>query len=421
MIGGIEETSASFEARSAPRSYPTDLHRPRAVRWRPRGRRRSVGRGEHRPAIEPRKLKPGCRRCFERGRQHEQAHHRERPLDPAWSKNLACADAPCAGTGRSRDRPFGRRRRSASGRRGAVADDARSREVRLCHSSWEADEQSDPDRSGAGGAKGGGQGECEPAKHAPDSEPGKRVPRAGAHTANALPSHTRGGSRMPELGPYGSVRGALSNERPYRDLRNVVANYPFESSRGFPGSEPNSGPGDQSRLSCSAGHKQLGGWVLPGSSASVLHGRWPSCGVAEKARIGRDLFRSEDDPPAAKPATPLLSLRWTFRAKRACVVITDAEPDRLAPLTPPAPMGLRGVCVVAARCCASLRARCCADAVERSFACPSANLRAPSRRGLHPRSVRRQPAAVSPRGERIRSRRGCWHCCADRAAPPSPP
>ena len=39
--------------------------------------------------------------------------------------------------------------------------------------------------------------------------------------------------------------------------------------------------------------------------------------------MGRDLFRSEDDPPAAKPATPLLSLRWTFRAKRACVVITE--------------------------------------------------------------------------------------------------
>src|SRR5262245_53874443 len=95
------------------------------------------------------------------------------------------------------------------------------------------------------------------------------------------------------------------------------------------------------------------GWVLPGSSASVLHGRWPSCGVAEKARIGRDLFRSEDDPPAAKPTTPLLSLRWTFSAKRACVVITDAEPARLAPLTPLAPIGLRGVWVVAARCCAS--------------------------------------------------------------------
>ncbi len=56
------------------------------------------------------------------------------------------------------------------------------------------------------------------------------------------------------------------------------------------------------------------------------------------------------------------------------MVITDAEPDRLAPLTPPAPIGLRGVWVVAARCCASPAARCCADAVERSFACPSSEL-----------------------------------------------
>src|ERR671922_1314903 len=117
--------------------------------------------------------------------------------------------------------------------------------------------------------------------------------------------------------------------------------------------------------------------------------------------MGGDLFRSDDDPPAAKPATPLLSLCWTFRAKRACVVITDPEPDRLAPLTPPAPMGLRGVWVVAARGCASPPARCCADALERSFACPSANLRAPSRRGLHPRSVRSRPTAVSPRGKQI--------------------
>ena len=99
-------------------------------------------------------------------------------------------------------------------------------------------------------------------KHAPDSEPGKRVTGAGAHTAsvtkNALPSHTQGGSRMPELGPYGSVRGALSNERPYRDLRNVVADYPFESSRRFPGSQPNSGHGDYSRLSCGLGDTELG-------------------------------------------------------------------------------------------------------------------------------------------------------------------
>ena len=31
------------------------------------------------------------------------------------------------------------------------------------------------------------------------------------------PLHTRGGSRMPELGSYGSVRGARGNSRPYRE------------------------------------------------------------------------------------------------------------------------------------------------------------------------------------------------------------
>jgi hypothetical protein len=137
------------------------------------------------------------------------------PRRPGVVRDLACADAPWAGTGRSRDRPFGNRRRSASGRRGAVADDARSREVRLCHSSWEADEQSGSDRSGAGGAKGGGQGECEPAKHAPDTVPETRVTGAGTHTAS-LPSRTQGGSRVREFRSHGSERGAVSNDRPYR-------------------------------------------------------------------------------------------------------------------------------------------------------------------------------------------------------------
>src|SRR5436309_8512170 len=63
---------------------------------------------------------------------------------------------------------------------------------------------------------------------------------------------------MPELGPYGSVRGALSNERPYRDLRNVDANYLFERLHRFAGIQPNSGFGDYSRLSCGAGDTQLG-------------------------------------------------------------------------------------------------------------------------------------------------------------------
>src|SRR6266496_373163 len=55
----------------------------------------------------------------------------------------------------------------ASGRRGAVADDARTREVGRGHSSWEAGERSGAICGGGGGAKGRGQGECEPDRHVP--------------------------------------------------------------------------------------------------------------------------------------------------------------------------------------------------------------------------------------------------------------
>src|SRR5271156_5968004 len=72
------------------------------------------------------------------------------------------------------------------------------------------------------GAKGGGRGECESAKHGPGTVPGNRVTGAEAHTARCediakCRLNTRGGSRMPELGPYGSVRGARGNSRPYRE------------------------------------------------------------------------------------------------------------------------------------------------------------------------------------------------------------
>jgi hypothetical protein len=57
---------------------------------------------------------------------------------------------------------------------------------------------------GGGGAKGGDQGEHGPAKHAPGSDPGKRVPGAGAcvesrkaKAALCSPPSTRGRSRMP--------------------------------------------------------------------------------------------------------------------------------------------------------------------------------------------------------------------------------
>ena len=43
----------------------------------------------------------------------------------------------------------------------------------------------------------------------------------------------------------------------YRDLRDVVAKYPFERSHGFQGIQPNSGHRDYSRLSCSVAETQL--------------------------------------------------------------------------------------------------------------------------------------------------------------------
>src|SRR5215207_10479354 len=48
---------------------------------------------------------------------------------------------------------------------------------------------------------------------------GWRVTSAGPHTPprSRCVVWTRGGSRMRESRTYGSVRGALSNERPYRD------------------------------------------------------------------------------------------------------------------------------------------------------------------------------------------------------------
>jgi hypothetical protein len=68
-------------------------------------------------------------------------------------------------------------------------------------------------RSGAGGAKGGDQGECGPAKHAPDAEPGKRVTGAGTHTEGLCRHTPKGGSRMRENRTYGSARGARDETR----------------------------------------------------------------------------------------------------------------------------------------------------------------------------------------------------------------
>src|SRR6266550_3540485 len=94
---------------------------------------------------------------------------------------------------------------------------------------------------------------------------------------SALPSNTRGGSRVPEWGPLGSVRGALSNERPYRDLRNAAINYPFVRAHRFAGIQPNSGRRDYSRLSCAAGEMPLGPRAA-GIFSKRCAPKWPSSG-----------------------------------------------------------------------------------------------------------------------------------------------
>ena len=76
-----------------------------------------------------------------------------------------------------------------------------------------------PSRSG--GVKGGGRGECGPALHAPGAVPDKRVTGAGAHTASDCRRDPRW-EPYAESCKYGSVRGAPSNGRPYRDRREFI-------------------------------------------------------------------------------------------------------------------------------------------------------------------------------------------------------
>ena len=74
-------------------------------------------------------------------------------------------------------------------------------------------------RCGAGGAKGGGQGECEPAKHASDTVP-KSVSQA-LERIRQVRRHSPKVGAVWEFCTHGSVRGAVSNGRPYRTSQRV--------------------------------------------------------------------------------------------------------------------------------------------------------------------------------------------------------
>ena len=65
------EALISYVRKSNRRGDRRNPHRPRVMRGYPRGYWRSVDRGAHRPAIEPRKYPhPGSRRRSGDGRQH---------------------------------------------------------------------------------------------------------------------------------------------------------------------------------------------------------------------------------------------------------------------------------------------------------------------------------------------------------------
>src|SRR5260370_34795212 len=71
----------------------------------------------------------------------------------------------------------GMRRRPASGRRGAEADDVRAGEVTLTGSTDEVGEQNGLARGGVDGGKRWDREECGTAKHGPDSAPAKLCPK----------------------------------------------------------------------------------------------------------------------------------------------------------------------------------------------------------------------------------------------------
>ena len=97
-----------------------------------------------------------------------------------------------------------------------------------------------------------------------------------------------------------------------------------------PWAGPKRATGDYSRLSCGVGDTQLGSRarITAGIVARALfielrrgdHG-WPRFSADPKMIRLRPIQQHYCSP-----------LRWTLTAKRACVVVTDREPDRLTPL-----------------------------------------------------------------------------------------
>jgi hypothetical protein len=98
------------------------------------------------------------------------------------------------------------------------------------------------------------------------------------------------------------------------ELRNVVANYPFETLCRFAAKQPNSGHGDHSRLSCSAGDTQLGTELCRDLQEAFCTGVGR---VAEKARIGRDLFSIRRSSAGGKASNTIAQFALDFPRKES--------------------------------------------------------------------------------------------------------
>ena len=109
----------------------------------------------------------------EGGRPHPARRARQTRWSPARSTDPGHApDTPRARTGRAWGRPLRMARRAASGSPRTHADDGRPRAVGQARSTNEVSEQRRSIGRGGDGGKGSGQREPEPAKRAPDTEPG---------------------------------------------------------------------------------------------------------------------------------------------------------------------------------------------------------------------------------------------------------
>ena len=157
----------------------SDPHRPRVLRSRSRGRRRSVDRGTCGPGIQPRKkLTPGRRRCKEKAEGPIRCADIARCIGvPRGQRPRARTEAPCAGTGRSHGSPRAASRLGdASGSLRTYADDERTWEVGQTRSTGEVPEQCWATGGGGDGGKGSGQREPAHSKTRPGHRAGTTRP-----------------------------------------------------------------------------------------------------------------------------------------------------------------------------------------------------------------------------------------------------